>query len=135
MSCSAQPGGCCMGQGSAATAPSRQACCPEAAAAGLSRHSFSVHAHVQVMRSIPDPVQRAWLGADELLVALDPATNRLLRYEPCRCLRPAVLQTCTLAPCGWQSVSMLGAMLSTDFCKKAEHLPMPHRTCKAWLAC
>ena len=87
------------------------------------------------MRSIPDPVQRAWLGADELLVALDPATNRLLRYEPCRCLWPAVLQTCTLAPCGWQLMSMLVAMLPTDFYKEAEHLPVPQRTCKAWLAC
>ena len=39
---------------------------------------------VQVMRPVPDAAQRAWLGADELLVALDPATNRLLRYEPCK---------------------------------------------------
>ena len=38
------------------------------------------------MQSVPDPVQRAWLGAESLLMAIDAATQRLLAYEPCELL-------------------------------------------------
>ncbi len=43
--------------------------------------SYAARAPPQVMQPVPNPVQRQRLGDSELVVALDPATNRLLRYQ------------------------------------------------------